>query len=49
MNLIDNAIKYTEEGGTIILKVEEYLKHNLIYITIADSGIGMTPEILNQI
>ncbi|MBW7915057.1 MAG: HAMP domain-containing histidine kinase, partial [Taibaiella sp.] len=41
-NLIGNAIKFTEDGGTIHLLLQQRDKDN-ITVTIADSGIGI-PE-----
>lgn len=41
-NLIGNAIKFTEDGGTIHLQLQQRDKDN-ITVTIADSGIGI-PE-----
>jgi len=41
MNLIDNAIKYTERGGvTISLKSAE----NKVILCVADTGVGVTKE-----
>ena len=41
-NLIDNAIKYTPDGG----RIEVALEHNGMYVKVAvkDDGIGMTAE-----
>ncbi len=46
MNLIDNAIKYTEEGG-IRISVEH--NHSQIKIEIEDSGIGIPKEHLSRV
>ena len=46
INLIDNAIKYTEDG-TITVRIE-HVKHNL-RITVKDTGIGMPQESLPRI
>ncbi len=46
MNLIDNAIKYTEEGG-IRISVEQ--NHSQIKIEIEDSGIGIPEEHTSRI
>ena len=40
-NLIDNAIKYTSEGGNV--KINLYQKRDKIYIEVEDNGIGI-PE-----
>ena len=39
-NLIDNAIKYTPEGGTISVSLNQL--ENTAVITIADSGVGVS-------
>lgn len=41
-NIIDNAIKYTEEGGEIIVKTEGYPM--FCRIVVSDSGIGISEE-----
>ncbi|MBU4023179.1 HAMP domain-containing histidine kinase [Patescibacteria group bacterium] len=46
MNIIDNAIKYTEKGG-IIIKCK--MKNEKLKITIADTGLGMSKEQLGEI
>lgn len=42
INLIHNAIKFTPENGRISVSSEE--RNNRIFVTISDTGIGMTPE-----
>ncbi|MDD5287881.1 MAG: histidine kinase N-terminal 7TM domain-containing protein [Dehalococcoidales bacterium] len=42
LNLIDNASKYSEDGGNITLKVEGN-KDNVV-VSVQDSGIGISPE-----
>jgi signal transduction histidine kinase/HAMP domain-containing protein len=42
LNLLSNAIKFTAKGGTISLAVAA--SHNDIAVTVADTGIGMSPE-----
>ena len=46
-NLINNAIKFTNEGGTISLSANTDDDH--VYITVADNGVGMTSEQLNKL
>ena len=41
-NLIDNAVKYTPDGGSITLEVQEYA--NLVQFVISDTGIGIPKE-----
>lgn len=46
-NVIDNAIKYTESGGKIIINMEESL--NFIKINIEDNGSGIDKKEFNNI
>jgi signal transduction histidine kinase len=46
-NLISNAIKFTSEGGQIILTTEP--AGNQLKITVADNGVGMSKEALKRI
>ena len=41
-NLLDNAIKFTNKNGKIILKTEEL--EQKAYISIIDNGIGMKED-----
>jgi two-component system phosphate regulon sensor histidine kinase PhoR len=41
-NLIDNAVKYSSERPEVIVKT--HIKHGKIIISIADNGIGISPE-----
>ncbi|HLY24816.1 MAG TPA: PAS domain S-box protein, partial [Aggregatilineales bacterium] len=41
-NLLSNAVKYSPNGGTITL--QERLISNALEISVADEGMGMTPE-----
>ncbi len=41
-NLLDNAIKYTPEGGTITLRLWE--ENGEVILTVRDTGIGIPPE-----
>ena len=43
-NLVDNAIKYTTEDGTITLSV--FQDDNWARLEVADTGIGIAPEYL---
>lgn len=46
-NLIDNAIKYTPEGGEI--NITSTGNHNFCTLKISDTGIGMSKEMLDYI
>ena len=45
-NLLNNAAKYTPEGGTIQVKTD--VQDDNVLIQIIDSGIGMTPELASR-
>ncbi|MCS7252865.1 MAG: ATP-binding protein [Armatimonadota bacterium] len=47
MNLLDNAIKYSPNGGEVIVKVEDANKH--LRISVIDQGIGMSQEQLARL
>ena len=43
-NLLNNALKFTPEGGKIILTLDTDLKKGFIYFSVKDSGIGVPVE-----
>lgn len=47
VNLIDNAIKYTNDGGTVRVSVEEGIDN--INIKVKDTGIGIPKEDINRV
>jgi two-component system phosphate regulon sensor histidine kinase PhoR len=47
VNLLENAIKYTEPGGRVTLRV--YRSHNDSVVEVSDTGIGIPPEYQNRI
>ena len=46
-NLLDNASKYTPNGGDITLHVE--LSENDVVVSVSDTGIGITSETLREV
>lgn len=46
-NLVENAIKYNNAGGWV--RVSLNADHKYFYVTVADSGMGIPEESLNQI
>jgi heavy metal sensor kinase len=47
VNLLDNAIKYTPQSGTVTLKVGQ--EHGHAVLEVADTGIGIPPEALPRV
>ena len=46
-NLLDNAIKYTDEGGGIWLRARN--EGDEVVIVVEDSGVGIDPEVLPHV
>jgi len=46
-NLLDNAVKYSPEGGLIVVRGEVH--EDEVVISVADQGVGLTPEHLNRL
>jgi len=46
-NLLNNAARYTPEGGTIEVRAEQ--RGDACVVTVADDGIGIEPELLPRI
>ncbi len=47
INLLTNAIKYSPEGTSVIIKV--FLKNNHVYFSVQDFGIGIEEKYLSRI
>ena len=41
-NLVNNAMKYTPEGGQIVLK--QHIENKMLIVEIIDNGIGISSE-----
>ncbi len=46
-NLLSNAVKYSDPYGSIV--IDDFVKDNMITISVQDNGKGMTKEQLNQV
>jgi signal transduction histidine kinase/ligand-binding sensor domain-containing protein/DNA-binding response OmpR family regulator len=49
LNLISNAIKFTDEGGTISIEVNSAHSDRYISITVSDTGIGISEERIENV
>jgi signal transduction histidine kinase len=46
-NLLDNAVKYSPEGGLVIVRGQ--VAEREVMISVADQGVGIAPEHLNRL
>ncbi len=46
-NLLENAVKYNVEGGTITVRVRDH--KTFLYVEVVDAGIGIPAEELPRI
>jgi signal transduction histidine kinase len=46
-NLLDNAIKYSPQGGLVVVRGE--VRENEVVISVADQGVGIAPEHLSHL
>jgi signal transduction histidine kinase len=46
-NLVDNAVKYSPQGGLVVVRGE--VRKDEVVISVADQGVGIAPEHLNRL
>jgi len=46
-NLLDNAVKYSPQGGLVVIRGE--VRSDEVVISVADQGLGISPEDLNRL
>ena len=46
-NLVENAIKYTAEGGSVTITIDS--DHQNAFLSVADTGIGIAEDEINKI
>ena len=44
VNLLNNAVKFTPEGGLVGLEVQGDVEHQMVHLTVWDTGIGISPQ-----
>lgn len=48
INLVSNALKFTEKGG-VTIRCKHLVDQDMLYISVIDTGIGVSPAALNYI
>jgi two-component system, OmpR family, heavy metal sensor histidine kinase CusS len=48
-NLVDNAIKFTEKGGSVTIGLDFDSKHEHGLLTVTDTGIGIPPDAVDRV
>ena len=47
-NLLNNAIKFTDAGGSVIIR-SSVVREGMLRVSIRDTGAGMTPDVLENL
>lgn len=48
-NLIDNAIRYNVENGSVTVKVERFIDRPYVEVSVKDTGIGIPPQNMDKV
>jgi signal transduction histidine kinase/HAMP domain-containing protein len=48
INLVSNALKFTEKGG-VTIRCKHLVDQDMLYVSVTDTGIGISPAALNYI
>ena len=49
VNLLNNAVKFTPEGGALGLKVQGDAEQHVVRFIVWDTGIGIAPEVQKRL
>ncbi len=49
LNLVSNAVKYTQEGGRVTVTVENDDASRSVMVSIQDTGLGIPPEAMSKL
>jgi signal transduction histidine kinase len=44
VNLVSNAVKFTPEGGRVLVRAYERVEHDAVILEVVDTGIGIARE-----
>ena len=48
-NIIDNAIKYTHQGGEVTVSISRLKREGIIRVTTSDDGIGIPADMMGRL
>lgn len=46
-NLVSNALKYTADGGRVVVRTQD--RSDTVVLEVEDTGIGMNPEVVPEL